>query len=586
MTTTATPATGDAEATWAQLVAAALVGTARRRPPEVRLPDADLNRRSSGRQDDEERRLDAGSNRRSSGRQGDREEPRLEAAAGDPASVLLAGAAVLGAYRRAGRLPGEAPRGLPPAAEADGRPACSEAAINVLELILSGEPPIPGGVALLAGQWLDGAARAGCRPPARLLPRLLELGSANPVLQAPLRVVVGPRGRWLAGHHDRWAWAAGEPVGDIEAAGRRFPTAAKADRLAMLEAVRRADPSRGLEFLRSTWSGDPAAERAALLAVLAVGLSDDDEPFLEAALDDRSAAVRQVAADLLGRLPASPRSARMAERLRSLVAVDEPRRRLSAQGRVRTMSFARPPEPDAAARRDGVDDATPAGMGVSAWRLVQLVAGTPLSFWTGELGLTPAEVVELAGGGGGAPGDKAEPPTGPAAARGRRVAGTAPVGGGAASDQPVLLGLEMAVVAQAGRADHAWAAAVFARRPTPAVLAALPAGRAAEELIRLLGGGLAPGPAVAQLFAACPGPWPPALGYAVLDRYRRLGARAALEVPAALPVLAARLDPAAALALVETWVVSLVDDQALRRRVQTLGHALSLRAVITREFPP
>jgi hypothetical protein len=57
-----------------------------------------------------------------------------------------------------------------------------------------------------------------------------------------------------------------------------------------------------------------------------------------------------------------------------------------------------------------------------------------------------------------------------------------------------------------------------------------------------------------------------------------------LELQAALPVLAARLDPSA-LPLVETWVLALADDQNLRRRVQTLGHALSLRAVIEREFP-
>ena len=87
-----------------------------------------------------------------------------------------------------------------------------------------------------------------------------------------------------------------------------------------------------------------------------------------------------------------------------------------------------------------------------------------------------------------------------------------------------------------------------------------------------------------QLFAACPGPWPESLADAVFDRYRQLGAQAALEVPAALPVLADRLDPSA-LPLVETWAVTLAGEQGLRRRVQTLGHALSLRAVIQREFP-
>ena len=316
-----------------------------------------------------------------------------------------------------------------------------------------------------------------------------------------------------------------------------------------LEALRSAHPARGLALLQSTWKSDPAAERAALLAVLTVGLCDDDEPFLEAALDDRSAGVRQVAVDLLARLPGSRRAARMAERLAALVNRDG------------TLSFAPPAKPDASAVRDGINDAAPAAMGVSSWRLTQLVAGAPLSFWTELLGLDVAEIVALAAGD-------------PAQARRKGASGVG----------PLLLGLEGAVIAQAGRCDPDWAIEVFAQRPSPAVLAALPPDLAAEQLTRLLAGGLGPGPAVAQLFAACQGPWPTSLGEAVLDRYRHLGAQAVLELQAALPVLAARLDPSA-LPLVETWVLALAGDQGLRRRVQTLGHALSLRAVIQREFP-
>jgi hypothetical protein len=533
-------------AIWEGLLAAALVGTARRRPPVSGLL-AELGRDAG----DFAGSASDAHNWRSSPDDDRGEERQLEqeaAAAGDPAAVLLAEAALLSAYRRAGRLAGAALRNLPAPAEPDERPACSATALEVLELILSGEVPIPGGVALLAGQWLDSAARAGRRVPARLLPRLLDLGSTSPGLQTALRTVVGPRGRWLSGHHDRWAWAAGEPLDDLDAVRVRFATAAKAERLALLDAMRRADPGRGLELLRSTWKSDPAAERAALLAVLAVGLSDDDEPFLEEALDDRSAAVRQAAVDLLNRLPASRRATRMAERLEALMSRDGP------------LSFAPPGKPDAGAQRDGINDAAPAGMGVSSWRLTQLVAGAPLSFWTGSLGLTPAKIVALAAADVTRPGRK-----------------------GAAAAGPLLLGLEAAAVAQAGRSDPGWAVAVLAHRPSRAVLASLPPGLAAEQLTRLLGGGLGHGPAVAELLAACPGPWPKSLGDAVLDRYRKLGARAVLELQAALPVLAARLDPSA-LPLVETWVLALADDQSLRRRVQTLGHALSLRAVIEREF--
>jgi hypothetical protein len=518
---------------WAALVGAALVGTARRPPP----PASELG-------------FDPDFDR------------------GDPAAALLAAAGVVSTYRRAGRLPDEAPRRLPAPAGADTRPACSATAIEVLELILSGEVPIPGGVALLAGQWLDGAARAGCRVPARLLPRLLDLGSTAPDLRPGITAVAGPRGRWLAGYHDRWSWATDGPVDTGDGVEQRFAIAGRVARVALLEAVRNADPIRGRELLAGSWAGEPATERATLLAGLAEGLSDDDEPFLEAALDDRSVGVRQVAVDLLGRLPSSRRAARMAERLRPLVT--------TSGFRGRALAIGRPPDPDAAARRDGIADAAPSGMGVSAWRTVQLVAGAPLSFWADHLGTTPARVVALAAGSadGGPDGRKGVAPANPMPAGGKRVAPA----------NPLLAGLEQAVAAQAGRADPAWAIALFAHRPTPAVLAALPPAQAAASLARLLAQGPTPGPAVAQLFAACPGPWPEPLGNALLDRYRQLGAKAALELPAALPVLAARLDPSA-LPLVETWAFALAGDQGLRRRVQTLGHALSLRAVIQREFP-
>ena len=46
-------------------------------------------------------------------------------------------------------------------------------------------------------------------------------------------------------------------------------------------------------------------QRASLLAVLAPGLSLDDEEFLETALDDRAGEVREVARQLLSRLPGS-----------------------------------------------------------------------------------------------------------------------------------------------------------------------------------------------------------------------------------------------------------------------------------------
>src|SRR5581483_8299727 len=182
----AAPPVGEA---WEAVLSAALVGTARRGAPSVA---AEMVAALTGAGPRPHRRATAaastGEERRSDG----------DGAGPDPAGVLLAAAAVLSSYRRAGRRPGEAPRALPVPAGADDRPACPKPAVEVLELILTGEVPIPGGATPLVAEWVAGAARAGCRLPARLLPRLLDLGSSSPDLQPGLRAAAGPRGRWLA----------------------------------------------------------------------------------------------------------------------------------------------------------------------------------------------------------------------------------------------------------------------------------------------------------------------------------------------------------------------------------------------------
>src|SRR5262249_10094445 len=109
---------------------------------------------------------------------------------------------------------------------------------------------------------------------------------------------------------------------------------------------------------------------------LAVGLSDDDEALLEQALDDRSGAVRAVAARLLDRLPHSARAARMADRARQMVAVAP-----DDQGLDRLDIGLVAPGP-AHWRRDGVTADAPSGTSLGVAALVQVVAATPLAAWS------------------------------------------------------------------------------------------------------------------------------------------------------------------------------------------------------------
>jgi hypothetical protein len=278
----------------------------------------------------------------------------------EPEAKVLAAAAVLGAYRRAGRIPPAWHGSRIPPAAADPRPECSPAATQVLELLLDRNVRIDGGNELLTRQWLTACAAANRRPPAALLVTLLQLAATTPDLRERVAAVAGPRGAWLAERNRRWAWAR-PPEPD---AAERFATATRAERLAILAAVRRTDPATGRELVESTWRSESAANRAMLLDALATGLSDADEPFLESTLDDKAATVRAAGAALLDRLPNSRRAKRMADRLQALSTSD---------GTVEL-----PGKPDAAARRDGIANRREPGYGPRASWLIQLVAAAPL----------------------------------------------------------------------------------------------------------------------------------------------------------------------------------------------------------------
>jgi uncharacterized protein DUF5691 len=280
-----------------------------------------------------------------------------------PEATVLAAAAVLGAYRRAGWLP-PAWRGArtQPAAD-DPRPECSPTATQLLELLLDRNVRIDGGNELLIHQWLSACAGANRRPPTRLLAQLLQLGAGNPAFRDEVAAVAGPRGEWLAARNPRWSWAL--PL-DVDTAAEQFAiTGTWSRRVALLTAVRSRDPDAGRRMVEQTWQAEPATGRSTLLEALETGLSDLDEPFLESALGDRSASVRNTAAALLDRLPNSRRAQRMAERLRAL---------RNADGTIEL-----PDKPDAAARRDGLALGREPGFGPKASWLIQMVAAAPLA---------------------------------------------------------------------------------------------------------------------------------------------------------------------------------------------------------------
>jgi Family of unknown function (DUF5691) len=450
----------------------------------------------------------------------------------DPAVSLLDAAALLTVAQRAGFRPEQA-IARPTAASRDSAPELSPRAERALRLI--GRAHLAPGFAAsdseLLADLLTAASDAGYVSSAPLLPDLLDAAVRTTALRPVVAAVLGVRGRWLAGHRPDWqrvtdaAGATAAPQAAAVSAGDQevWRTGSRGERHAYLAAQRQRDPKAGRELLAADWAQQTGDERAALLAVLARGLSADDEEFLDTALDDRAAAVRVVARRLLTRLPGSRFSQRATERASAVL-------RLERLGSRRTLVASVPGDPDAAAVRDGIDPRRPSpSIGPGAWLLVQLIAAVPLISWTRLFGLEPSDIVAL------------------------------PVEAGRVMD--VHAGWRLAAINQGSRQ---WAEALLAvgdpddgNRPPAAwpadqqLAASLPPDRRAARAAALLAStNLNAGPGVIQPVIAEVGdgpiPWPAILADAVVAILGRAAPLAVLpRLPRGLLDMAARGLPAA-----------------------------------------
>jgi Family of unknown function (DUF5691) len=308
---------------------------------------------------------------------------------GDAAATVLDAAALLTLARRAGVQPA---RGItcPRAAAEDAAPELSARAARVLRQIGGADvaPRFASADSDLLADLLTAAREAGYLAPAPLLPDLLDAAVRTSALRPAVGAVLGARGRWLARHRPDWQQVA-DQVAQASDDPEVWRTGSRGERRGYLANLRDRDPQAARGLLTEGWARETGEERASLLALLSRGLSADDEEFLEAALDDRAAAVRDTARRLLARLPDSAFNRRAAERAAAVL-------RLERHGLRCQLVASLPGDPDEAAVRDGISARPPSpSIGTGAWLLTQVIAAAPLTDWTARFGLDPREIVAL-----------------------------------------------------------------------------------------------------------------------------------------------------------------------------------------------
>ncbi|HSC79693.1 MAG TPA: DUF5691 domain-containing protein [Chitinolyticbacter sp.] len=248
-------------------------------------------------------------------------------------------------------------------------------------------------------------AECGYLLPPQALPSVLSLHHQD--RRSAWLPLLGERGRWLAAQNPDWLWAlqvASEPA-DAAELERQWQEGAPAARMAALAALRQRDPALARDWLAAALPQEKAEQRQALSAVLADGLSGDDEPLLNQLLGDRSQGVRQLAAGLLAQLPESALAARVRERVANCLQWQVPETQQGAVAKVGawlsgkrvapTLTATPPNELPKDWERDGIIAQPPHGTGARSWWLAQLLGLVPPATWTTPAGLTPAELLPL-----------------------------------------------------------------------------------------------------------------------------------------------------------------------------------------------
>ncbi|MFK7951167.1 MAG: DUF5691 domain-containing protein [Saprospiraceae bacterium] len=228
----------------------------------------------------------------------------------EPAKILLQSAALLGQMQRVGKELPKRKGGLPTASPEEMLETYSDKAAYNLALMLSSEefaPALP--------EFLRHLENANKVLPPEALPQVLNKCVVDSELWEAIKSAVGERGKWLALQHPEWKNLVTQPKFE------NWDIGTKAERLSLLQFLRKQNPQKAVELIESTWTEDSFQDRKYFLDTLHTNLSENDEDFLESCLNDRRKEVREVAAYLLSKIENSALNERLFQEALQLIEV-------------------------------------------------------------------------------------------------------------------------------------------------------------------------------------------------------------------------------------------------------------------------
>ncbi len=182
-------------------------------------------------------------------------------------------------------------------AEAETLPYCSPQATVLLSRFLS-EDNHP-----LLGFWLRQCAENGHIVEFNHLPKLLEIGRGNLEYRTWITKIMGNRGTWLLGLNPIFKYEKEEITNENRS--QFLEHGSLEQRVKALTLLFEENPSEGRVYLHENWAKAAAKEKVALLNLLKNYLGDEDEAFLVEQCTNKLQSVKELAWELLKKLPNS-----------------------------------------------------------------------------------------------------------------------------------------------------------------------------------------------------------------------------------------------------------------------------------------
>ncbi|MFT4025048.1 MAG: DUF5691 domain-containing protein, partial [Flavihumibacter sp.] len=297
--------------------------------------------------------------------------------------AFLQSAALVYNYRQCGALPARKEKAAVDPAAGEVQPYVAAKAQQVLRLTLDN-----GAVALLS-LWLDGAVKRGQIVPPEWIPALFEQAVKHPSLQEKILTVTGNRGSWLQQWNPGWKFDSQE-----EPAEEQWHTGALPARKAYLLWLRNKDAGKARELLQAAWPQEPLAARLELLQQLSAGAGENDLPWLETLLNEKSVKLREAALSLMKIIPASSVVASYWDVLVRSVQLTQQRSLLGLQ-KTKALNITLAPA-DPLVFKTGIDQVAPdKKTSDELYLLYQLFCAVPPQWWSDHLAADRQTVMDL-----------------------------------------------------------------------------------------------------------------------------------------------------------------------------------------------